>query len=581
MRAAQAALSTSRSGRKRRRPTDPLGHDPCGGFAGSEFRQWLLLRYAKGELSAKDVCTAAWALFNKNADTDDLALAPNSRSGHFERHLTKALQLDNFAARDIYFADIPFHDKAGNRRQHREHGFLLPHERVAAIAADDLTAFAPPAEERDAIGQLPRYQGCSLLQDLGWERVACLGFYVDAAPHSKRDSFYAFYWNNVFSIERRVITTIRKSDLCRCGCRGLCSINAIMKVIVWSFLVLRSGFWPVVRHDNRELDPERKARQGPLPMHGVLVELRADWKEFSETFGFKSWASAEYPCFKCCADRDQCHEYTKPLPRQRGDQDYRTAASWSQTVLLVNEVDAPVLQKHLFFDTRDKGNRGRCVLAAVQIGLCRLQAGDRVESIICDGQRIDTHADLTSLPSYPARLTMFRRGESSWLSSVSPIFQVVDFNNIAIDVLHCIDLGVVQYCVGWVFVVLLLADVFRTGAQSDELLLVRGVSALKAELCRWYRMNPLVTKVTNLTVGMVLGTAGNIYRPVLRAKGAESRGLFVFAIHLMRCFAAGLGSIQVTHLHAACEALIGFSSWWRVAVGVCRSANVMRLSRPC
>ena len=116
-----------------------------------------------------------------------------------------------------------------------------------------------------------------------------------------------------------------------------------MKVIVWSFLVLRNGFWPVGRHDNRELDPERKARQGPLPMHGVLVELRADWKEFSETCGFKSWASAEYPCFKCCADRDHCHEYTKPLPRQRGDQDYRTAASWSQTVLLVNEVDTFVL----------------------------------------------------------------------------------------------------------------------------------------------------------------------------------------------------------------------------------------------
>ena len=86
-----------------------------------------------------------------------------------------------------------------------------------------------------------------------------------------------------------------------------------MKVIVCSFLVLRSGFWPVVRHDNRELDPEPKARQGPLPLYGVLVELRADWKQFSETFGFKSCASSEYPFFKGCADRDHCHEYHKTV----------------------------------------------------------------------------------------------------------------------------------------------------------------------------------------------------------------------------------------------------------------------------
>ena len=62
--------------------------------------------------------------------------------------------------------------------------------------------------------------------------MACLGFYVDAVPYSKRDSFYAFYWNGAFSVQRRVITTIRKSDLCRCGCRGLCSVNGIMRVIV-------------------------------------------------------------------------------------------------------------------------------------------------------------------------------------------------------------------------------------------------------------------------------------------------------------------------------------------------------------
>ena len=525
MRSAQA--SAGPAAWKRRRVSETHnGRAASGVFQGSEFRKWLLLRYAKGELSAKDVCTAAWALSGQNVDVEDLALSPSSRSGHFERHLTKALQLDVFASTEIYYADIPFHDKAGNRRVLREHGFLLPHERVAAIVGTSPTAFAPPPEDRDAIQQLPRYQRCRLLQELGWARVACLGFYVDAAPYSKRDSFYAFYWNDVFSVQRRVITTIRKSDLCRCGCRGLCSINAIMRVIVWSFLVLRAGTWPTVRHDNTELDPHRQARIGALPVHGVLIELRADWKEFSETFGFKSWASSAYPCFKCTACTNNQHEYARPLPPQRGDQDYRTAATRCQTVVMVNGIEAAVLQNNLFHDTREKGNRGRCVRVACQVGGGRVLPGDRVESIMCSGEVADTHVDLT-LCSYPARMTFFRRSESTWLASISPIFQVLEFDNIAIDVLHCIDLGIVQYCASWVFVVLMLADIFHTGAKSEEMLLNRGVSALKAELCLWYREHPLVAKVTNLTLGMVLGTAGNMYRPVLRAKGAEPRGLFL------------------------------------------------------
>ena len=44
-------------------------------------------------------------------------------------------------------------------------------------------------------------------------------------------------------------------------------------------------------------------------------------------------------------------------------------------------------------------------------------------------------------------------------------------------------------------------------------------------LKRWYRGRHF-SRVVRVTPGMVLGTGGTIYRPCLRAKGSESRGLF-------------------------------------------------------
>ena len=76
----------------------------------------------------------------------------------------------------------------------------------------------------------------------------------------------------------------------------------------------------------------------------------------------------------------------------------------------------------------------------------------------------------------------------------------------------------------------------RTGGTRQRQLLERGVRAMRARLHSWYDRNPARTRVGNLTVGMVLGTKGTIYRPCLRAKGAESRTLAFFARDELQCW---------------------------------------------
>eukprot|EP00969_Alexandrium_andersonii_P282409 12485172-Alexandrium_andersonii.AAC.1 len=71
----------------------------------------------------------------------------------------------------------------------------------------------------------PLYHRHTLVQSKG--HFACpVGYFSDAVPHTKKDSFYAFFWSNMFSGTRYLICPLRKSDLCRCGCRGLCTFGA-------------------------------------------------------------------------------------------------------------------------------------------------------------------------------------------------------------------------------------------------------------------------------------------------------------------------------------------------------------------
>eukprot|EP00969_Alexandrium_andersonii_P290569 12843254-Alexandrium_andersonii.AAC.1 len=62
----------------------------------------------------------------------------------------------------------------------------------------------------------------------GAERLAVLGFYIDAAPRSKSDSFYAFCWDGAFSARGHLATVLRRRGLCACGCGGRCSSQGVI-----------------------------------------------------------------------------------------------------------------------------------------------------------------------------------------------------------------------------------------------------------------------------------------------------------------------------------------------------------------
>ena len=85
-----------------------------------------------------------------------------------------------------------------------------------------------------------------------------------------------------------------------------------------------------------------------------------------------------------------------------------------------------------------------------------------------------------------------------------------------------------------------------------------GARAMAPRLKRWYRGNLRFDRVSTLTPGMILGTGGTIYRPCLRAKGAESRGLAFFARDELRRHVDTIGTPQARVLLLACCNLCSF-----------------------
>ena len=125
----------------------------------------------------------------------------------------------------------------------------------------------------------------------------------------------------------------------------------------------------------------------------------------------------------------------------------------------------------------------------------------------------------------------------------SPLWYLVGFSLdlIAIDLLHTLDLGVIQRFVGEVFWRFIDAGCYLTAGLSAlvnaEGRKQLGVQALRGMLYTWYEEARLeagrpVNELWNLTSGMI----GSRKNPNLNAKGMESRHCLGFAVKLCKDF---------------------------------------------
>lgn len=167
----------------------------------------------------------------------------------------------------------------------------------------------------------------------------------------------------------------------------------------------------------------------------------------------------------------------------------------------------------------------------------------------------------TARVATPTLVYLWRRREPSGLSGISLLWDIPQVWSKGIkeftcerlldDILHTKDLGVVQRYLGFTLLSALNDDVFNVGAATRKDRHERGIPFLRRRLRAYYRTQRLVnrehkkSRIRHLTLSML----GTLRKPVLSAKGGQSKQLVGFAVNLMHSFSARGG--QKYHLLAA------------------------------
>jgi hypothetical protein len=130
----------------------------------------------------------------------------------------------------------------------------------------------------------------------------------------KGDSMLAGYMNITWNRKRYLLYAILKSTLCKCGCNGRCTMDAIQIAINASVNCCSDGRFPALRLDGQPWGPSDHLRASAanqlIGKFGVVTEYRADWPEMAALGGFKQW-NANYPCAKClCTQHDMYDNFS-------------------------------------------------------------------------------------------------------------------------------------------------------------------------------------------------------------------------------------------------------------------------------
>ena len=221
------------------------------------------------------------------------------------------------------------------------------------------------------------------------QRPVPLGLYVDGVRYTSQigartDSLIGFWLLNLLSGKRHLLCFVRTSDMCKCGCRGWCTLYPILLAISWIFRVLRDGGTDA----SHNVDFLGQALDDSLIMElsfaAILLYIKGDWAEHAKTLGLGSWAGSFAPCSFCSCMKSELHLsyrqmscFSLPFLERTKDNYFQAVQRCEVRVEINSEaIRAQILQTGLLsFHRRKTGPSGYVLLRDVEnLGL---KVGDR------------------------------------------------------------------------------------------------------------------------------------------------------------------------------------------------------------
>ena len=224
--------------------------DEVGEAAGENLTQFLMGLHYSGMLSAKSVCVACYyaARAGAKGPVDKFGFRPGAPSGHYSRHLdsVSGVRVDE-EKKWRYSLDVPEHGKYDVTRTAHEVLVTVAHEALNEEVLND-----PSIVEQVRLKTWPSLYHQNPIVRESSEPVLPLALYLDGVPTTKRDGCLGVWIYNLVTQRRHLLVVLRKSTMCRCGCRKWDSLHVVWAYLRWTCKAMARGLFPSSRHDNLE-----------------------------------------------------------------------------------------------------------------------------------------------------------------------------------------------------------------------------------------------------------------------------------------------------------------------------------------
>ena len=335
------------------------------------------------QISAKTACIMAYFAVKGGCDQSEslckIGLPPDKQSGKYSARFDKVVGHPQEEGYD--YVSVPINQRNAGQRIVKDLPTVPVHEALRNYWIEN----KDKVQEQFAAKRWPRcyYKHTVCTSALPGEFVWSYAIYLDGVKFTREDTVLGIWLICLCTDKRWLVSVLRKTEYCNCGCRGFCSLYPLFVQLSGGMRALASGRYPAIAANGDKLAADRLAFAGdPLGFKGACLFVKGDWMEFATTLCFPTWASHGHPCMLCDCTLDVAYLLMGvgvlglPWVRHRLEW-YDAECAGCEIHVQLSDDEYREVRAALIYDKRRDGSRGRAL--ALDVPSLGLIAGDRLE----------------------------------------------------------------------------------------------------------------------------------------------------------------------------------------------------------
>lgn len=258
--------------------------------------------FLENKLSGRDIAKMGRGAYNSGASGVD-AVARAGGTGTNPRNAPRDLLRHFLKGTDmpaLYNHPIPVWNPDTNTQVIADIPFLLPHHVIHSIGDKWKELKLGPDNCPEIWAEFSKQ--CS---SLGIDpcKAIPLGMHGDGVPFTKKHSLEVLSWNPLGhpAGDRVPFSGISKQFICKCGCLGRHTWDAVLEVFAWSCRALIIGKHPSVGPSGEPVAGALVSLAGQPLQQAVLCQVRGDWPFLKALFSVPAWNNQQM-CWMCTAE---------------------------------------------------------------------------------------------------------------------------------------------------------------------------------------------------------------------------------------------------------------------------------------